>query len=131
LGNVAHESLPNVLSRAFIFVLTSTNESFGKVFLEAAMARLPLVSTATTGALEIISDAKTGFIVPIGNAMILAEKIIYLLHNQGVAKEMGEAAYHDIKQRFNAEASIQAVVALWEKLLHPSPLCGGVHETDL
>jgi glycosyltransferase involved in cell wall biosynthesis/4-amino-4-deoxy-L-arabinose transferase-like glycosyltransferase len=95
-------------------VLSSTSESFGKVLVEAGAAGKPVVSTATTGAKEIIEDGKNGFLVPIGDADMMSEKIIYLLENPDVAKEMGQLGRKMVKQKYGDNTN--KIISLWQDL---------------
>jgi len=113
LGKKEHQELINYYHASDLFVLPSSNESFGKVLLEVAMAKKPAVATATTGAQEIIQDKKTGFLVPIGQPIELAQKILFLLKNDGLRKQMGQQAYLEIKERFSYQKNIQSLIQFW------------------
>ncbi|MBI5765898.1 glycosyltransferase family 4 protein, partial [Candidatus Falkowbacteria bacterium] len=99
-----------------IFVLSSTSESFGKVLIEANACGQPVVSTATTGAKEIIEDGVNGFLAPIGDYQALAEKIIYLLNNPDQAKEMGENGRNLVKEKFGDNT--QKIIQLWREIIN-------------
>ena len=115
LGAVAHEQLKNYYQQAAVFVLTSRNESFGKVFLEAAMAQLPCVATDTLGARTILRNGQTGYLAPIGDAQRLAERIVYLLERPEVAGQMGQAAQQHALQNFGWEKSVYAIIQMWRQ----------------
>lgn len=53
------------------FVLSSTQEAFGRVLLEAMIAKCPIIATKTNGIPEVVGD--TGMIVPPKNVAELAE----------------------------------------------------------
>lgn len=54
-------------------------------------------------------DGKTGFIVPTGNSIILAEKIINLLNNKCLMREMGKAGYIRLTEKFNWDKAIEKI----------------------
>jgi len=116
LGQIAHSQLAVYYQQASLIVLTSHNESFGKVLLEGAMAQKPAVATDTSGAQEIIEDNVSGYIVPIGDYKKLAEKIIHLVKNPELAKKMGERAYQLVQEKFGWQKNINAIIAVWRKL---------------
>ncbi len=63
------------LLKAFdVFVLTSIKEAFGRVLLEAMIARVPIIATKTNGIPEVVGDA--GILVDPRNAEQLAEKMV-------------------------------------------------------
>ncbi|MBT4277474.1 glycosyltransferase family 4 protein [Candidatus Falkowbacteria bacterium] len=113
LGAVNHDDLPNFYKACEFFVLPSTNESFGKVLLEAAAAKKPSIASSTIGAQEIIQEGKTGFIVPINDKDKLTGKILFLLKNKEKTTEMGEEARSYILKEFSLEKSIEKIIKMW------------------
>ena len=68
-----------------------TPEGFGLAFVEACLARLPLVSTAMGGPLEII-DPSCGFLVTPDNAAELAGVLGKLIDDEPLRRRLGEGA---------------------------------------
>lgn len=63
--------------RAFdCFVLTSTQEAFGRVLLEAMVARLPIIATQVNGIPEVVGDS--GILVPPKHPQILAKSMKHI-----------------------------------------------------
>ncbi|MFA5022552.1 MAG: glycosyltransferase family 4 protein [Patescibacteria group bacterium] len=110
-----HKSLVNFYHQAEVVVLSSTSESFGKVLVEANACGKPVVSTATTGAKEIIQDGYNGYLVPIGDYQALADKIIYLLNNPQKAKELGENGRKLVKEKFSNNTA--QIIKFWNDLI--------------
>ena len=55
-GQVGHADLPALYQIATVYAHSSNYEGFGVVLAEAAAAGLPVVSTDTDGAREIVED---------------------------------------------------------------------------
>lgn len=110
-----HNELVKYFHQASVLVLSSTSESLGKVLIEANASGTPVVSTSTTGAREIIEDGINGYLVPVGDAEKLAEKIIYLLENPQQASDMGQRGKELVKEKFFFTA--KDVTTLWERVL--------------
>ena len=98
-----------------VVVSSSTSESFGKVLVEANACGKPVVSTATTGAKEIIKDGYNGYLVPIGDAKALADKILYLLNNPDIAKEMGENGRKLVKEKYGDNT--EKIINYWQEII--------------
>jgi glycosyltransferase involved in cell wall biosynthesis len=64
-GSLTPEQVVHEYAQADLMLLLSTNESFGKVIIEAGLMGVPTVASATLGARTIIDSGKTGLIVPI------------------------------------------------------------------
>lgn len=114
-GKVAHQRLPAYYHLADIVVLSSVSESFGKVLVEANASGKPCVATQTTGAEEIIESGKNGFLVPIGDSHLLAEKILFLLKNPQIAQEMGREGRRRMTEKYLNNT--QKVVDYWRSII--------------
>jgi glycosyltransferase involved in cell wall biosynthesis len=74
-----HDDMPRVLSSLTLFVSAARSEPFGLSIVEAMATGLPIVSTASEGAMEIIEDGVTGKLVPADDPESLAKAINDLL----------------------------------------------------
>jgi glycosyltransferase involved in cell wall biosynthesis len=102
LGRVIdREELGSLYEKASVFVMPSLCEPFARVFLEAMAYKLPCIGTTTDSIPEIIEDGKTGFLVAPNNSEALAERMCFLLSRPEVMKEMGEAGYVRLKEKYN------------------------------
>jgi glycosyltransferase involved in cell wall biosynthesis len=89
-----------LLKGADIFIHPTFNDCFPLVLLEAIQFGLPVIASDEGGIPEIVIDNETGFLVPIGNAEILAEKIKYLMGNPDKSIEMGKKGKERFAQKF-------------------------------
>ena len=60
LGAVALENLPEIYRSADLFVMPSTGEGFGVVFLEAMACGTPALGFAAAGARDALADGELG-----------------------------------------------------------------------
>lgn len=74
-GYVSEMEKVRLMQSAHLLVNPSVNEGFGIVVIEAAACGTPAVGTDTTGLRDTILPNKTGFLVPYGRPLALAEKI--------------------------------------------------------
>ncbi len=82
---------------ADLFVFPSVAEGFGQVLLESLACGLPVLSTTSTAAPDLIEDGVQGFLVEPGRADLLAERIAWaashpeaLLAMRGAARARAE-----------------------------------------
>lgn len=72
LGPVAPDALAGVLSAADVFVLSTRNEGWANVLLEAMACGLPVVATDVGGNAEVVCQEHLGTIVPFDDAAALS-----------------------------------------------------------
>jgi phosphatidylinositol alpha-1,6-mannosyltransferase len=101
-GRVDQERLAALYRAAAFFVMPSTNEGFGLVYLEAMRAGKPCV--ALHGAAdEIIQDGVSGILVDAGNSVGLTDAIVRLFAQPQVRTDMGRAAAVRIASAFTPD----------------------------
>ena len=66
-GYVPREDLPNRLIHFDLFALPSENEGMSVATLEALAAGLPIISTETGGAKELVDSGMNGYLFPVGD----------------------------------------------------------------
>ncbi|MCB1762368.1 MAG: glycosyltransferase, partial [Gammaproteobacteria bacterium] len=75
LGAMPSTELKWPLSAADLFVLSTSNEGWANVFLEAMACGLPVVTTDVGGNKEVVCRPELGRIVPFGDATALLESV--------------------------------------------------------
>jgi len=90
-GSVEENEMISLLQVSDIYVSTSLSESgLASSTAEGMACQLPIINT-NTGDIDLwIKNNQGGFIIPIKNPNILAEKIIFLLKNDNFRKKWGE-----------------------------------------
>lgn len=81
------------LLESSVFVLTSDYEGFPLVVLESMVCGLvPVCFACQTGPRDIITDGEDGFLIPMNNIDLFAEKLAFLMSNEGSRMEMMQKA---------------------------------------
>jgi glycosyltransferase involved in cell wall biosynthesis len=104
------------LSDCCAFVLPSRWEGCPNVVLEAMAAGLPVVATSAGGTPELVEEGVTGFLVPVEAHEMLAQRIVTLLLDPGMAAAMGQAGRARVVSRFGVQAMVDAYATLYGRL---------------
>ena len=102
-----------LLSMMDVLVLTSTSEGLPNVLLEAAVAGAAIVTTAAGGAVEVVKDGETGFVVPCGDADAVADRVVALIDNPGLRARFVAAGRERIRTVFAPDRVAESVQACY------------------
>jgi N-acetyl-alpha-D-glucosaminyl L-malate synthase BshA len=105
------------LSTADIFLLPSSQESFGLAAVEAMACGVPVVASRVGGLPEVIVDGETGFVSDPSDPRVMADKAIDLLLDAPRREAMGRAAAEDVRARFSADAVVPRYEAFYGEVL--------------
>ncbi len=89
---IGNADLVRLFQQADIFVLPSLAEGFGHVYLEALACGVPIICTDNTGGADIIRHGESGWILPAGDPVALADCLSWALAHRRHLREMREAA---------------------------------------
>ena len=94
VGLVINAEKDNIFARSDIFVFPTyyKYETFGIVNVEAMRAGMPVITSGEGGIREVVLDGVNGFIVNPRNPQEIAEKILLLINDGNMRKQMGEAS---------------------------------------
>jgi phosphatidylinositol alpha-1,6-mannosyltransferase len=110
-GTVSEEELTRLYENAGIYVMPSSGEGFGLVFVEAMAHGLPVVAGAEDAAREVVVDKETGYLVPSGSDDALVEAIASLLGDDDLRRRMGRAGRARVEDVFSFPVFRDALVA--------------------
>lgn len=104
LGFVPEAEIPELWSKAHVFVLPSWKEGFGLVYVEAMRQGLPVIASVNDAGQEVNVDGQTGYNVDLNKPEQLAERLISLLNNPESAEIMGKAGQKRWHEHFRFSA---------------------------
>lgn len=81
-GPMKSEALKEPLSAADVFVLSTRNEGWANVFLEAMACGLPVITTDVGGNAEVVGKPELGTIVPFGDQTALEQALASALERK-------------------------------------------------
>jgi glycosyltransferase involved in cell wall biosynthesis len=111
------DDVPRILSCCDIAVLPSRAEGLPNAVLEYLAAGLPTIATRVGGNPEIVEHEKTGLLVNPENSSELAEGILRLLRDPGMAAEFGRNGREFVASRFSFQHMIESTDRLYTELL--------------
>ena len=103
LGFISSEELERHYQKSDVFVVPSVYESFGLIYVEAMKYGKPVIGCWAGGIPEVIDEGKTGFLVEPNDEQGLAEKVITLLKDEGLRRQMGAQARRHCEEKFSRQ----------------------------
>ena len=108
MGTVDDATKEALYASSDIFVLPSTGEGFGIVFLEAWRYGMPVICSDRDAASEVVRDGVDGFCVPPEPGRIAAS-VLSLLADPALRRSMGAAGRQRLHERYSHERFHQAL----------------------
>ncbi len=109
--------VPRLMHLFDIAALTSHEEGFSNVILEAMASGTPLVATAVGGNPEAVVNEETGLLVPPRSPEELADALLRLLKNPEMRNHMGTKGLERVREYFSMERLIENMESLYLELL--------------
>ncbi len=109
--------LVDLYRSASVFALSSDEEGFGIVLIEAMACGVPVVSTRCGGPDGIIRDGDEGYLTEVGNVSELTDRLKRLLSNEPLNRSMGETARKTVLERFDNRVAGKALLETYDALL--------------
>jgi glycosyltransferase involved in cell wall biosynthesis len=110
--------VPNVLKSIDLFALPTLEEALGTAFVEAMAMEKPVIGTRVGGVPEVVHEGENGLLVNPGDPTGLANAIIRLLSNPGLAKSMGQQGRTIATTEFTVDRMCLRMHAFYKTLLH-------------
>lgn len=109
-------AIEELLSISDLFLLPSSNESFGLAALEAMALEVPVVSTNAGGIPEVNIHGETGYLSEIGDVDDMAQNALSILSDADTHSRFRANAFKKA-QEFNVKNILPQYVALYERVL--------------
>jgi len=116
-GVGAQEEIIPLLSISDVFLLPSSQESFGLAALEAMACEVPVVASRVGGLPEVIEDGVSGFLHPPDAIDEMARSAVALLKDESLRERMGAAACRRVREQFCAERVVPMYEACYRSIL--------------
>ena len=104
-----------------LLTLPSYTEGMPNIVLESLAAGVPVVATAVGGTPEAIQDGVSGYLVPPGDPVALADRILRILRSDDGGYSMGSKGREYVQAHFTFEAQAAMYERLFEVLIASAP----------
>jgi glycosyltransferase involved in cell wall biosynthesis len=108
-----------------LFVMSSVTEGLGTSLLDAMACSRASVATRVGGIPELVQAGRTGVLVEPRDHAAMAREIVRLLKDDGLRRQMGEAARTRVAERFTVERMVAETAAVYERV------AGRPHAADI
>ena len=114
---------PRYYQAADLYLHPTRSDTFPTTILEALACGIPVVASAVGGIPEQIIEGKTGFLVPSGDAPVMARRIMQLLEDDAYRQQIGRQAADDAARRFGLELMVKEYLQVFHEhlILHEDP----------
>ena len=110
------DDIPKVLKTIDVFVFPSLQEALGTAILEALAMRKAVVASRVGGIPEVIEEGETGFLVEPERPAAIAEKVILLLKNPDLRRELGDRGRRFVEAHYDNRLMVRRLEALYHEL---------------
>jgi alpha-maltose-1-phosphate synthase len=98
LGPLSKTELMALMRRSQVLVLPSVEDGFGLVMAEAMACGCAVIASTNTGAEDLYSDDREGFIVPARDPQAIADRLQRLADDRGLLQSMRAAAVRRVER---------------------------------
>ncbi len=108
--------MENILGCADLFLLPSSEESFGLAALEAMSCKTPVIGTHIGGIPEVVDHGINGFLHPVGDVKGMAKSSVKLLSDGAKLRRFKAAARDKALTVFDARSVIPQYLDFYKKI---------------
>jgi len=105
----------DLYASADIFFTPAANETLGIAVVGAMFHGLPVIATSNGGTVESVFDGETGFIVDVTNREQMMDRLLRLIDDEALRREMGRKAKARFDAMFTKEMWVKKMDALVEE----------------
>jgi glycosyltransferase involved in cell wall biosynthesis len=113
--------VPDLLDAMDVVAFSSRWEGLGRALTEAVLAGRPVVATAVNGVPDLVVHGRTGFLVPSGRPLDLADHVLRVLATPDRGRSLGAAGRARVDGQFSTQQMVEGIDALYARLLAARP----------
>ena len=117
-GQISHDSALRVCKESLIFLFPSDcYEGFPLSLLEAMATGRAIIASDLAPRRESISDGKTGLLFEAGNSNDLRNKVMHLINNSQLCKQLGAAARRTYLEKYTPSKNYEMLIDIYRGIL--------------
>jgi len=116
-GDIPPGQVFNWLPKTHILLVTSEDEGFGRMALEALACHVPVIANPVGGLKEIIIEGQHGFFAAKDDAQSFAQLSLQLLEDKNLQEAMGNAGHLFVKNDFAFEKMVCEYESLYQEII--------------
>lgn len=117
LGMTDEATKKDAFAACDVFVMASSADSFGTVYLEAWLYGKPVIGAEAGGVPEVVSQGRDGLLVKFGRHVELADAISKLLADAELRRRLGEAGRRKVLDEYTWDAVFGRLARVIDPLL--------------
>ena len=117
VGRKSRAEVASAMRRCTLFVLPSSYEGLGCVYLEAMASGMPVIACRGQGIEEIIRHEENGWLVGVESPEELVQAISMMLQNPALRVEMGKAARRTILDGLTLAYQAKRTRSLYDRVI--------------
>jgi glycosyltransferase involved in cell wall biosynthesis len=111
------DDVDELMTAMDVLTLPSYREGYPRTAMEGSAMSLPVVTTDIRGCREIVEHGKTGFIVPVHDALALEHAIKKLIDDEQLRVNMGLAGRCKAESSFDERIVVEIILFEYKQLL--------------
>ena len=116
VGYLDATALARELRRSHVFVTSSYVENSSNSLCEAMQVGLPCVATYAGGIPSLVEHGRTGLLLPTGDAPLLADAILRIFRDDGLACRLSQAARAEASDRHAPQRVISQLLSAYNEV---------------
>jgi len=105
------------MQAADVAVQPSFAEAGGGAVMEWSACGLSVIASRTGGLQDLVMDNITGFLIEPGDSEGLSQRIMELIENQSLRKEMGEAGRNRMVENYSWDEIVEKYLKVYSNLI--------------
>jgi glycosyltransferase involved in cell wall biosynthesis len=107
------DDVPDLLAAADVFAFPSLYEGLGGAVIEAMALGLPVVASDIPPVREVVAPQESALLVPPENSVALADALLRVLDDHGMATALGARGLRIFEERFTLEGIVSRMINLY------------------